>query len=196
MFHCCKNTLHPLPLLSWKFCWYGLRHMHEISFLVFAAIRNRSRKAHTHVFGNLNYSNIDWPNLRSHTRNLNNCLTALFVFLFIQLDGTPARVFAILNLVLCSATETVRSTTCIDGFSDNRLVQVIACLIARAISYENTNLFRVKLWRHLWIPATLFRALASKCLLRSVNDNWTSKKMQLAPSHIPRISLRVNIPKP
>lgn len=89
-----------------------------------ADIRRKFPKADMHLFGDFNYPDIDWVNLRSSSRNCRDFINLTLDFSFVQLVDTPTRDLNILDLVLTSAPETVAFKGCIDGFCDHRLLEL------------------------------------------------------------------------
>lgn len=167
-----------------------------------AEIRSKFPKANMHLFGDFNYPEIDWINLRSSSRNCRDFINLTLDFSFAQLVDIPTRDQNILDLVLTSAPETVGVIGCIDGFSDHRLLELTIEIPSTTRHAKPKNILNYKKADFRAINKGLksfSEAFLKTFSHRSVSENWIAYKeklTELTHAHIPRTRLRVNVSKP
>lgn len=79
---------------------------------------------YVYLLGDFNFPQIDWLTLSSSCHNSNNFLNFSLDFNLFQVVNEPTRESNTLDLILTTAPETVETISCLDGFSDHKLLQL------------------------------------------------------------------------
>lgn len=152
--------------------------------------------------GDFNFPDINWTNFESDNRQSKDFLEMTLTFNLTQMVNTPTRGANILDLVLVSNPDTVKSVSSVEGLSDHNLV-LFNLSIPRPVRQRSIKHIRdynkanfTKINSELSEFLDYFRRSAS---LRSVDDNWLlfkNKLTSLVELHVPLVRIRGDLGKP
>lgn len=152
--------------------------------------------------GDFNFPDIDWVNLAAHSRLSKNFLDLCLMFNFAQMVSMPTRGANILDLVLVSTPDLVKSIQCVDGVSDHKTL-----LIGLSIPIPTRQPLNkyIRDYNKADFPKindeladfheTFFHSAAS----RTVEQNWLlfkNKLLSLIDRYVPLVCIRGDAERP
>lgn len=166
-------------------------------------IKNRFPKADMLLFGDFNFPSIDWPNLSPGSSTASKLFLDMCLNLnFTQLVDKPTRSDNILDLVLTTSSDLVKSIHYCDGLSDHKVLHIdlsLPVLMKHPISkiiHDYNKADYASINHELTI---FFNHFISKFYCRSVEENWVlfkSKINNLVHMFVPTIHIRSDTTNP
>lgn len=154
------------------------------------------------VCGDFNFPDIDWNNLYAPSRQSNEFLDMVLTFNLMQTVKIATRGTNILDLILVSNPDFIRSLSCVDFLSDHKL---LLCDLSIPIpmkqpsikyirSYKRADFAKINSELNKYFPYFLNSSPA-----RTIDQNWLlykNKILSLIDAYVPLIRIRGDARKP